>query len=1025
MDLDASRVTDETPGRYRQIREYARGGMGRVLLVHDMDMGRDVALKELFHAGSSGETTLSPEYTPLDIGARYARFLREARITCQLEHPSIVPVYELGRREDGRPYYTMKLVPGRTIRQAIEQAGSLRSRLGLLSHFLDLCQAIAFAHSKGVIHRDIKPSNVMIGQFGETIVIDWGLAKPRGDAQPPVAAEEAADNGVSDSDEAGLTKTGQYLGTPQYMSPEQALGDLGNVGEASDVYSLGVVLYEILTGRPPFQGGSASQVMNRVLTQEPPSVESIEPEAPVELAAICVRAMRKDPRGRYSSAKELAEEIQRFQTGALVGAYQYKTGDLVRRFVRRHAKAISGAAAAFLAILVTGALGVAGMVREQAQTERALYQSSINLAYNAVDNGRLEEAEDALARAPETYRGLEWGLVGGMCHPERMILRHRDYVEIALYSPDGTKIVTCVHNGNALIWDAPTGQKSYEICPPDESFCRAVWSADGTLLVLTTWLERTYIYDTRDYALLREVRGYAPAMSPDSKILAAATQDGEVVTLYDPLSGNVMRTFPKLPTHIIQLAFSDNGRQVAAGINDGSVWVWTLDTDAAWHTGPVHAPSTRYVVFSPDSAVLLSAGADGKGILWDAGSGAELRRLEGHEAAISGACFLPGGRRILTASADRTIRVWDAETGKEVAKHDGFSSPLGFVAPSPDGSEFMTHIDSSTERMAAVIRPVIPLKQRQTLAAHNAPVNTVAFSPDGALLASGGGSWRNLDDDRVILWDTRDNSIRREIRTGHGPVLGVAFFSDGTRIAAGNEDGTASIFDVATGQCLRTFSKHSKACGSVAVSPDGSVLATASWQNDAILWDAATGERRALLNDSPDRLDAIAFDPVGRLVATGGMDGPVRLYRVSDGQLDGELLPEDLRQAGELAPKGNRRIGALAFSPDGKWLVAAGDLGRVTMWDVAQRREVRTFKGHKSYVKAAVFSHDGRRLITAGKDAAIWFWDVETGQQVMFLERHKQDVNALALRGDDGQMASASNDGTVVLWPILPWRASE
>lgn len=1015
-------LTQEIPGRYRTIGEYARGGMGRILLVQDKDTCRQVALKELVARTTREGATVSPQDASAT-DTRTVRFLREVRITGQLEHPGIVPIYELGRRTDGTLYYTMKQIRGRTLEQALGKARTLSERLSLLPHFMDLCQAIAYAHSRGFIHRDLKPSNVLVGEFGETVVIDWGLAARVG--QVDAGEAPVADSGPGDSD-TRLTRHGQSLGTPLYMSPEQIRGDLSKIAAPADVYALGVILYEILTGKPPFEGKEASALFSDVMTRDPTAPRFLESKAPVELSAICLRALSREPAARYATAGELVQELKRFQSGALVEAYRYSALDRFRRFARRHLAILSTMTAVLLAVLITGGLAVAGIVREQTKTEMALYHSLIGLAHNAVENNRLEEAQDALARAPAPYRGLEWGIVDGLCHPERLILPHDESVSAGVYSPDGSRIVTCSGDALAVIWDAATGERLHELNAPQkkESFVRAVWSADGSRLVLTTWLENTFIYDAHDYTLLREVRGYAPAMAPDGKALALATEDGQVVTLYDPASGDVLRKFPQLPVHVTQLAISGDGRRLAAGINNGSIWVWFLDGEAAWNTDTVHAPSTRHVVFSPDSTRLLSSGAEGKCIFWDADSGAELRRIEGHESSVSWASFLPGGDRILTASSDRTIRLWDAETGKELARHGGFSGPLGFVSPSPDGSEFITPRDSSSGRICAVVLPVIPLKQRQTLLGHNAPVNCVAFSPDGAILASGGGHWRNLDDDRVILWNTMDHMVRREIRTGHGPVLGVAFFPDGMRIATGNEDGTASIYDVTSGQCLRTMAGHPKPCGGVAVSPDGAILATVGWDKTAFLWDVASGERRELvLGSAPDRLDTVAFDPAGLLVATGGMDGYVRLHRVADGQPEAELLPAEVRLEDGL--EWNRRVCALAFSPDGTKLVAAGDTGRVTMWDMTQRRQTRTFKGHKSIVRAAVFSHDGRRLVTAGKDGAIWFWNAETGQPITFLERHKHEVTALALRGDDGQMASASGDNTVVLWSIRPWQAGE
>lgn len=306
----------EAPGRYAHLGEYSRGGMGRILLVHDQTIGRQVALKELFPESEAGGEESSVQRS----AAMVARFLREAQLTGQLEHPSIVPVYEMGQRDDGTLYYTMKLVRGKTLYDALSEKNSPGERLKLLPHVVDLCQAIAYAHSRGVIHRDLKPRNVMIGEFGETVVIDWGLAKAQsGDHDTECAG---ADSTMTEGVQALVntaspyhTMDGTVLGTAAYMSPEQASGDVESVDERSDVYSLGAVLYEVLTGRPPFTGMTAIDVLDKVVHERPAPVLKVERRVPPRLAAICERAMARAPAKRYASARELADDIQAFISG--------------------------------------------------------------------------------------------------------------------------------------------------------------------------------------------------------------------------------------------------------------------------------------------------------------------------------------------------------------------------------------------------------------------------------------------------------------------------------------------------------------------------------------------------------------------------------------------------------------------------------------------------------------------------------------------------------------------------------------
>jgi eukaryotic-like serine/threonine-protein kinase len=292
--------------RYSLVRLHASGGIGRVWLARDSYLGREVALKEL-----RPERTGDPRLL--------ARFLNEAEITGQLEHPGVVPVYELARRpEDGQPFYTMRFVKGWTLSDAIRDYHAKAAAdnddslelVGLLNAYVAVCNTIAYAHSRGVLHRDVKGQNIVLGDFGEVVVLDWGLAKRtcvEGD-------ERSSGAGVtSQSGESNVTMDGQLLGTPSYMAPEQAAGRLSEIGPHTDIYGLGAMLYELLTGRPPFGGADTRELIRMVIETEPPAPREIAPKVPVALETVCLRAMSKNPAHRYSSASEIGQEVQRWQ----------------------------------------------------------------------------------------------------------------------------------------------------------------------------------------------------------------------------------------------------------------------------------------------------------------------------------------------------------------------------------------------------------------------------------------------------------------------------------------------------------------------------------------------------------------------------------------------------------------------------------------------------------------------------------------------------------------------------------------
>jgi serine/threonine protein kinase len=344
-------LAEVSPRHYQIEGEFARGGMGRILLALDRRLGRRIALKELHGDAGPG----APR-----------RFVREALVTARLQHPAIVPVYEAGRWPDGRPFYAMKLVEGRSLDALLREATTLPSRLALLPHLIAVAEAVAYAHDRRVVHRDLKPANVLVGPFGETVVVDWGLARELGaggvvahdeggDARPPAIAE-------------GETVTGTVLGTPNYMPPEQAQGLPAD--ERADVYALGAMLYFLLTGAPPHAGKSSAEALAAAAAGAVEGVERREPDAPPDLVAVVRKSMAPSPEDRYPSARELAQDLRRFQTGQLVSAYRYSTRDLLRRFVARHRAALAVAAVLTAALVVAVATGFVA-VRRQARLAEA------------------------------------------------------------------------------------------------------------------------------------------------------------------------------------------------------------------------------------------------------------------------------------------------------------------------------------------------------------------------------------------------------------------------------------------------------------------------------------------------------------------------------------------------------------------------------------------------------------------------------------------------------------------------------
>jgi tetratricopeptide (TPR) repeat protein len=372
---DYATLLQVDPAHYIRERELARGGMGRIIVAHDRRLGRDVAIKEVH----------------VDDEALRIRFEREARITARLQHPSTIGLHEAGVWPTGEPFYAMPLVSGRPLDKVIADAKTLDARFGLIANVVAAADTIAYAHARRIVHRDLKPANILVGEFGETVVIDWGLAKDLNVAGEDSLRPSAPSLGPTSS-QSGATEHGTVIGTPAYMPPEQAEGN--PVDERADVYALGALLYHVLSGKPPYIGRSSEGVLAEVLAAPPPRLAARVPDAPPDLVTIVEKAMARNAADRYPTAKELAAELKKFQTGQLVGSHRYSLGQLLKRWVRKYRLTLAVAAAALVTLAVVGGISVRRVVRARAVAEQ---QRGIAMQQSAIALQRDQDARELIA----------------------------------------------------------------------------------------------------------------------------------------------------------------------------------------------------------------------------------------------------------------------------------------------------------------------------------------------------------------------------------------------------------------------------------------------------------------------------------------------------------------------------------------------------------------------------------------------------------------------------------------------------
>ena len=1006
-------------GRFEIEQELGRGGHGVVFLAFDPLLRRRVALKV-------------PRPENLSSQSMRDRFQREAQLAARLDHPNLVAIHEV---DVFGPiaYLVTAYCPGPSLAQWLKLQSTLPSPVQATRILLPLVEAVEFMHSHGVLHRDIKPGNILLDNSDVSATQDIpGVPK-------------LTDFGLAIFVDANTrhTHSGALVGTLAYMPPEQVDSRRESIGPQQDVYSIGVVLYECLTGKPPFQGVTEADTIRQLLTDEPIPPRHLRQAIPRDLEVICLKCLQKDPRRRYVTAADFANDLRSFLNGEAIRARPISRFENLCKLARRH-PTITGLSIV-TAIMLLCVVGIAiwytsALERQSGKLRTALNRAETSESQLAAENYAFqikfaEPMQAARARrelrgvlesmsphsAQVDHRGFEWHYLMNVANQECRLRGHRRPVYAVAVSPDGKLCASGSKDGLVLLWDLVSRLEIARWNAAEVAIQSIDFSQDGSLL----WIAADDKNERRSLA----------AWDVASRC--------KIVELPKVAGLHTASVFASLDHDVVGFIEHNDSKSVYF------LGLWN------WRTGELRNLETPQKAqmssasFSPDGRSLVaSCFSPYETLVWELPSGRRLPSITGHAWNVNDAAWSRDGRLLATCSSDETVKLWDVAENKLHLTYTGLGGRVRRIAFHPNGSliaicrysadngpapDIVALYDTSTGARSEqefatdlMIHEITwsPTGKTMVIACEDhhvylwnpfvpEPISTlkvdgkkeawaVAFSPDSKTLAVGYDDEAGMDRESLRLWNVDSGEGGPWLRGHQAMVTGVAFSPAGNRLYSAGYDNTIKIWNIETNELIGDLGKHDEPVKCLAISRDGQTVATGGHDKLLKLWDTNSGRPRLTLSGHGDLLHAVAFCPTKNVIASADNTFEIRLWNTQ---------AQQPRLITDLVP-----FIALAFSPDGHQLAAADQNGFVSLYDTDTATLTKRFYGHHTQASAVAFSPDGKTLATGGNDHLVRLWHLPTSRELLALKDLSAPVIRLTFSPDGQHLAAALSDGSVRIW---------